>query len=87
LLIGQPTSCNVEKDASSSQYSATVTPGTKCKKSLELEHHHQAAEGMANKNLRPTEIEEKSIAELNITTPNHASTTRCIVPTATNRLV
>jgi hypothetical protein len=42
---------------------------------------------MANKNLRPTEIEKKSIAELNITTANHASTTRGIVPTATYLLV
>jgi hypothetical protein len=42
---------------------------------------------MANKNVRPTEIENKSIAELNITTINHASTTRGIVPTATNLLV
>jgi hypothetical protein len=42
---------------------------------------------MANKNLRPTEIESKSIVELNITTINHVSTTRGIVPTATNLLV
>ena len=42
---------------------------------------------MANKNLRPTEIENKSIAELKITTVNHTSSTRDIVPTATNLLV
>jgi hypothetical protein len=42
---------------------------------------------MENKNVRPTEIEKKSVAELNTTTANHASSTRDIVPTAKNRLV